>query len=95
MVLSAAGAALIWQDWDDVYVVYQPSSAETHVFNDTTALILRSLDRGPLAASRVKELVETSLGIGKGGLRADDFAFAVWRLEELGLLMCGEEVIAA
>ncbi|HNC51428.1 MAG TPA: HPr-rel-A system PqqD family peptide chaperone [Accumulibacter sp.] len=95
MILISTGRSLIWQHWDDVFVVYQPSSAETHVFNETTAWILRSLEQGPQTARRVKEAVELALGIGNGDLGANDFAFAVWRLEELGLLVCREEAVAA
>lgn len=95
MILFPTGQSLIWQHWDDVFLVYQPSSAETHVFNETTACILRSLEHGPQTANWVKESVESALGIGKGDLGANDFAFAVWRLEELGLLVCREEAVAA
>ncbi len=95
MVLVSAGRELVWQAWDDVYLVYQRSSAETHVFNETTALILRSLDQGPLAAARVKDWSEASLGITPGELGDEDFAFAVGRLQELGLLDCLDETIAA
>jgi PqqD family protein of HPr-rel-A system len=95
MVLLSAGRELVWQEWDDVYLVYQPSSGETHVFNETTALILRSLDQGPLAAALVKDWSEKSLGIDAGELGDEDFAFAVGRLQELGLIDCLDEAIAA
>ena len=95
MILFPTRHSLILQHWDDVFLVFQPSSAETHVFNETTAWILRSLEQGPQTADRVKESVELALGIGKAGLGANEFAFAVWRLEELGLLVCREEAAAA
>lgn len=88
MVLLSAGSDLIWQQWNEVYIVYQPSSAETHVFNETTALILRSLEPGPLSSDRVLDCVESCLGIAQGDLGTEGFAFAVWRLEELGLIEC-------
>lgn len=93
--LASAGRGLVWQDWDDVYLVYQPSSAETHVFNETTALILKSLEQGPLPTEGVKDWTERALGVGQGELAADDFAFAVGRLEELGLIDRFDEAIAA
>jgi PqqD family protein of HPr-rel-A system len=86
MILVSALRELTWQDWDDVYIVYQPSSAETHVFNETTALILKCLEPGPLLADEVKVLTEAALGIGPGELSKEDFAFATSRLEELGLI---------
>ena len=92
--LTSASRGLVWQDWDDVYLVYQPSSAETHVFNDTTALILKCLEQGQLSAEGVKNWTEAALGVGQGELAADDFAFAVGRLEELGLIERADETIA-
>lgn len=86
MVLFSTGRGLIWQEWDKVYIVYQPSSAETHVFNETTVLILRCLEQCQLSADAVKEWTETALGVDAGKLDADDFAFATMRLEELGLI---------
>ena len=93
--VAPAGRGLVWQDWDDVYLVYQPSSAETHVFNETTALILKCLEQGPLPAERVKQWTEAALGVDQGELAADDFAFAVARLEELGLIERFDEAPAA
>ena len=37
MIFRSAGHDLVWIGWDDVYIVYQPASAETHVFNEVTA----------------------------------------------------------
>jgi PqqD family protein of HPr-rel-A system len=88
MDLVAATSELVWQEWDDVYIVYQPSSAETHVFNETTALILRCIEQGPQSADAVKDWTEAALGDAQGKLAADDFAFATTRLEELGLIDC-------
>jgi PqqD family protein of HPr-rel-A system len=86
MVLNAAGRSLVWQRWDDVYIVYQPSSAETHVFNETTALILKCLEHREQTADEVKKQIEAALDAGPGELANDDFAFATMRLEELGLI---------
>ena len=92
--LLSTGSNLVWQEWEDVYVVFQPSSAETHVFNETTALILKDLEHGPLATVAVKERTETALGLAAGELTADDFAFATMRLEELGLIERLDDVSA-
>ncbi|MCM8595780.1 HPr-rel-A system PqqD family peptide chaperone [Accumulibacter sp.] len=85
-VLAEAARSLIWQAWDEVYIIYQASSAETHVFNETTALILRSLEQGPLLAEGTRNRVEAALGLDPGELVEEDFAFALARLEELGLI---------
>jgi PqqD family protein of HPr-rel-A system len=86
LVLISTAGDILWQDWDDVYIVYQPLSAETHVFNETTVAILRSLELGPLPAAAVKQSAEEALGVGHGELATDDFNFATVRLEELGLI---------
>ncbi len=86
MVLISAHRELIWREWDDVSVVYQLSSAETHVFNETTVLILKCLEHGPLSPEEAKAKTEGALGVGPGELATDDFAFATFRLEELGLI---------
>lgn len=46
MVLLPAGKALIWHKLDELFIVYQPSSTETHLFNEISALILARV-RGP------------------------------------------------
>jgi PqqD family protein of HPr-rel-A system len=86
VVFTFGRCTLEWQAWDDVYIVYQPCSAETHVFNETTALILRCLENGVLSADVLKERTEAALGVDAGELAADDFVFATMRLEELGLI---------
>jgi PqqD family protein of HPr-rel-A system len=90
MVLISARRELIWREWDDIYIVYQHSSAETHVFNETAALILKCLEHGPLSADEVKRQTEAALDVGPGELAEEDFAFATSRLEELGLIDCLE-----
>lgn len=84
-LLTPAGRGLLWQNWEDAYIVYQPSSTETHVFNETTALILESLEQGPLPMERVKDWILEALGMAEGVVN-DDLLFAVGRLEALGLI---------
>lgn len=86
LICTPAGCALEWQEWDGIYIVYQPSSAETHVFNETTASIMTCLQQDALSADSLKNQTEAALGVGQGELADDDFAFATMRLEELGLI---------
>ena len=85
-ILSPAGNSIQWQEWGDVYIVYQPSSAETHVFNETTALILKYLKQGSRSIQAVKDWTENAPEVGQGDLATDAFAFATQRPEELGLI---------
>ena len=71
-----------------MYIVYQPSSAETHVFNETTALIMKCLKQGSRSIEGLKDWTEAALEVGQGDLASDDFVFATMRLEELGLIDC-------
>lgn len=86
MLLVSLSHKLVWYEWDGIYIVYQPSSAETHVFNETTASILKCLEEKSLSLEATKLQIEAALHMGAGSLDADDFAFATMRLEELGLL---------
>lgn len=85
-VSTPAGRALQSQEWDDLYIVFQPSSAETHAFNETTVLILKCLELGPMSTEAVRHQTEIALGVCQGDLAVDDFEFATMRLEELGLI---------
>lgn len=89
-----AGCSLQWKKWDEIYIVYQPSSAETHVFNETTAAIIGCLGHGPLSKEALKVSTEAALSLDQGDLANDDFAFATMRLEELGLIDCLDESLA-
>ena len=95
MRLAPTGQELVLQHWDDLFIVFQFSSAETHVFNETTALILKCLEHGPLSMAAVKQRTEAALGVAAGELAADDFAFATQRLEELGLVEYLDDASAA
>lgn len=95
MRLLPAGTRLIWQKCDELYLVYQPSSAETHVFNETSATIIACLKTESLSMASLKERTEAALGLSIGELETDEFTFAVVRLEELGLIDFGDEPIVA
>ncbi|WP_300454038.1 HPr-rel-A system PqqD family peptide chaperone [Accumulibacter sp.] len=94
IALTRAGHELSWQKWDDVFIVYQPSSAETHVFNETTALILRGLEQSAKSLDELREFTASELGIATEDLDADDLAFAMARIEELGLIERLDDVVA-
>ncbi len=86
IVKTHALSGLNWQNWEDVYIVYQPSSTETHVFNETTATVLRCLEGGPMTMDGLAGRVVQSLGIEPDELTYEDLVFATGRLEALGLI---------
>lgn len=85
---------LVWRRFDDLWIVYQPSSAETHVFNQTTSEILKCLGDGAISEQSTKARVELALGFAVGGLAFADFLPAVARLQELGLIASLAEDLA-
>lgn len=86
IMLTAAARELTWRSWDDVYIVYQPSSAETHVFNETSAAVLDCLRETSMTMEGLKVRLARDLGVAAEDLVHDDLAFAVGRLDELGLV---------
>lgn len=94
-MLTPAGQGLLWRQWDVHHIVYQPSSTETHVFNETTARVMRCLERGPATVGEVAAWTVDSLGIEKDELAARDLEFAMGRLEELGIIELSDEAAAA
>lgn len=68
-------------------MVYQHSSAETHLFNETTVSILGCLNSGELTAADLKKCTLHVLNhCDEENLSDDDFMFALQRLEDLGLV---------
>ncbi|BBL73615.1 hypothetical protein MishRS11D_07130 [Methylomagnum ishizawai] len=83
---AASAGGLLWRDWGDDYIVYQPSSGETHVFNQTTALILERLKQGPASLEQVLVWIVRLLELGPQELALDHLRIAAKRLDELGLI---------
>jgi PqqD family protein of HPr-rel-A system len=84
--LTAAGRDLAWEGWEDLHVVFQRTSGETHVFNETTRAILGRLQDGPLALDEMVRLLARAMGIDEAGLAREDFLAVTARLDELGLI---------
>lgn len=90
-MLTPAGSGLVWKKWDDHHIVYQPSSTETHVFNDTTEWVLLCLGRGSATRDEVASWTAESLCVGMDELSGEDLETAMERLEELGLIERSDE----
>lgn len=86
IALIPSDRPLICQKLDELYIVFQPASAETHVFNETSFLILERLKNGPCTLDDIKSWTEEALGVQVGAIDIDEFSFATHRLEELGLI---------
>jgi PqqD family protein of HPr-rel-A system len=84
--LALSDKELLWQDWGDCYISFQPSSGETHLFNETTASALRCLGNSPATLAGLLKRTEALVGAEPGEISPDDFAFIVARLDELGLV---------
>lgn len=86
MALAPPAFDLAWEDWGDIHTVYQRSSAETHVLNDTTVYILRVLEAGSATLGEIIEDITEAMGVKDSEFAARDLAWAAKRLEELGLI---------
>lgn len=86
IALAPSDGPRVCEKLDDLYFVYQPASAETHVFNEVTFLILECLANGPRSFEDIKVRTEELLGVRVGEIGAGDFSFAMGRLEELGII---------
>lgn len=86
MSLSPPAHDLVWEDWGDIYTVYQRSSAETHVFNETTAFVLNELLANATTLNRLIDVTMEAMGLKESELVARDLTWAAKRLEELGLI---------
>lgn len=93
-VLTPSSRELVWQDWGDVYIVFQPSSTETHVFNDITATVLQSMVIGALTMDDIKNYTAHALNFEHDELPIEDLSFALGRLDELGLVEWSDETSA-
>ena len=84
--LTPAGRDLALHCWDDVHLVHQRRSGETHVFNETTASTLACLNDTPVSLATIVERVADSVGVDQGDLVTKDFSGVLSRLDELGLV---------
>ncbi|MCX7108980.1 MAG: HPr-rel-A system PqqD family peptide chaperone [Proteobacteria bacterium] len=91
MILTPEGHGLTWQSWDGIYIVYQASSTETHVLNETTAGVLRCLTEGHSTLDQISEWIVQSLEINLNELDSGDLFKALERLVELGLVDWSDE----
>ena len=78
--------SLRWQDYEDVSIVYQPSSSETHVFNEITSTTISLLENPFSDIAQLHRKLTEELEIGLDELGINDVNFVVGRLEELGLI---------
>lgn len=86
IALASDDRPLVCEKLDDLYLAFQPVSAETHVFNEVTFLILECLASGPRSFEDIKVRTEKLLGVRAGEIDTGDFSFAMGRLEELGII---------
>lgn len=86
LALTPAGRDTVWRHWDDIYVIYQRASGETHAFNETTAEILRCLAGGAMDLRGLIERVAAVFETDPDGFSEPDFQAVTERLVHLGLV---------
>jgi len=61
---SVAPDALLWEQFDDEYFVFNPASGHTHLLNALGATALRLLDARPLTAAELLAQLHAQVGGG-------------------------------
>ena len=57
--LALANAGVLWRTWDEVAVVYDPLSGDTHRIDKPSGAILRALaDQGVIETASIRTLVD-------------------------------------
>ena len=73
-------APFLMQTWEGETVVFQRESGDTHLVDELTARVLRCLEGGPLAETRLADCL---------ALRVEpDFQEMLRHLESSGLISC-------
>ena len=65
MIVSArwramSGYTRYWHSWGDEYVVYNAGSGDTHLFNEFSAFILKTLQEKAVTLEELSQLCATS-----------------------------------
>jgi PqqD family protein of HPr-rel-A system len=84
--LTSSGRDLVQERWEGLHVVYQRTSGETHVFNETAVATLKSLQDGLVSLDEMVRLVAHTMGVKQEDLASEDFLAVAARLDELGLV---------
>ncbi len=84
--LTDSGQELLWQKWDDAFVLFQPSSAETHFINEISAFILERLAQEPVGLETLGKLIDMEFEQVGEKIIPEALDFWINRLEELGLI---------
>lgn len=80
-----AQVGLLWQHWDDEYVVYNPVSGDSHLLDYLTGQGLTRLEEKPMTPEQLVEELSASLGIPADEALADYVQRFLNELNELGL----------
>jgi PqqD family protein of HPr-rel-A system len=51
------GCRLLWRSWESEHIVYNTGSGDTHLVDSISALLLKSLEPGPLSEEDLASLV--------------------------------------
>ncbi len=79
-------SALLWRQWDDEYVVFNPSSGDTHVLNLVAAQALKFLERAEADATDLAEHVGATLNLNADDGLLQHMDQLIDQFDELGLV---------
>lgn len=77
---------MLWRDWGDLFVAYQPSSAETHAFDWVTRSLLEAGKEASLTLDEFVQELVSDFDLKSEQIQNLDLTQVVKRLDELGLI---------
>jgi PqqD family protein of HPr-rel-A system len=78
--------SLLWRQWIDETIVYNPASGNTHVIGPVATKILRRLEQQPSTASQLAESIASEFDVESDQEVVEHVERLVSNLEELGLV---------
>lgn len=77
---------LLWKEWDQTVVLYQPSSGKTHFLNPLSATLLEVVATSPGSASSIAQRSAHALELDCEGEFEANVLRVLTRFEHLGLV---------
>lgn len=79
-------AILLWEQYDEDYLVYNGHSGETHFLNVTAAEVLKSLQTGPMALPELVAELQLMFDMDDEHALAQHISRVIQEFEHVGLI---------
>lgn len=78
-------ATLLWRQWGDEYVVFNPASGDTHVLNEVAAQALQRLEQSPADTRDLTAHIRAAIHIDPDDQLLRHMEGLIDQFDELGL----------